>query len=43
MDNRNGVDRMEDNYDRLSKIWDVFEIQDRTFLKFYNPSENLAN
>lgn len=26
MDNRNGVDRMEDNYDRLWKIWDVFEI-----------------
>jgi len=42
MDNRNGIDRMEDNYDRLWKIWDVFEILNRTFSKFYNPSENLA-
>jgi hypothetical protein len=42
MDNRNGVDRMEDNYDRLWTIWDVFEILNRTFSKFYNPSENLA-
>ena len=33
---------MEDNYNRLWKIWDVFEILNRTFSKFYNPSENLA-
>ena len=34
---------MEDNYDRLWKTWNVFEILNRTFSKFYNPSENLAN
>jgi hypothetical protein len=37
MDNRNGVDKMEDNYNRLWKTWDVFEILNRIFSKFYNP------
>jgi hypothetical protein len=32
----------EDNYDRLCKIWDIFEILYRMSSKFYNPSENLA-
>jgi len=40
-DNRNGVDRIEDNYDRLCKIQDIFEILIRMSSKFYNPSENL--
>jgi hypothetical protein len=43
MDNRNGVDRMEDNYDRLWKIWDVSEILNRTFSKFYNPLRKSGN
>jgi hypothetical protein len=42
MDKRNGVDRMEDNYNRLWNIWDVFQILNQTFSKFYKPSENLA-
>jgi len=33
---------MEENYNRLWKIWDVLQILNRTFSKFYNPSENLA-
>ena len=42
MDNRNEVDRTEENYNTLWKIWDVLQILNRTFSKFYNPSENLA-
>jgi arabinogalactan endo-1,4-beta-galactosidase len=33
---------MEENYNRLRKIWNVLQIPNRTFSKFYNPSENLA-
>jgi hypothetical protein len=33
---------MEENNDRLRKTWDVTEILNRMFSKFYNPSENLA-
>jgi hypothetical protein len=40
-DNRNGVDRIEDNYNRLCKIQDMCEILIRISSKFYNPSENL--
>jgi len=32
----------DENFDRLRKIRDMFEILTRTFSKFYNPSENLA-
>jgi hypothetical protein len=42
MDNRKGVDRTEENYDRLWKIHDIFEILNRKFSKFYNLSENLT-
>ena len=41
-DNRNKHDRKEENFDRLWKIRDQFEIQTATFSKFYNPSEYLA-
>ena len=41
-DNRNEPDRTDENFDRLWKIWDLFEIRNATFSKFYNPSENLA-
>jgi hypothetical protein len=30
------------NYDRLWKIRDVLKILNKTFSKFYNPSEHLA-
>jgi hypothetical protein len=41
MDNRKGVDRTKENYDRLWKIQDIFEILNRTSSEFYNLSENL--
>jgi hypothetical protein len=41
-DNRTGAERTEGNYASVWKIRDRFEILKRTFLKFYNPSENLA-
>jgi len=41
-DNRNEVDRIEDNYDKLCKIQNILGILNRTSSKFYNPSENLA-
>jgi len=41
-DSRNEPDRTDENYDRLWKIRDLFEILNSTFCKFYNPSENLA-
>ena len=41
-DNRNEPDRTGDNYDRLWKIWDLFEILNNTFSKFYNTSKNQA-
>jgi len=33
---------MEENYNRLWEIWDILQILNRKFSKFYNPSENLA-
>ena len=41
-DNRNEPDRADENFDRLWKIRDLFEILNNTLSKFYNPSENLA-
>jgi aminopeptidase-like protein len=40
--NRNEPDRKDENFDRLWKIRDLFEILNATFSKFYSPSENLA-
>jgi hypothetical protein len=40
---RNRADRIEENYNRPWKIQDIFEILNRTFSKFYNPSENLED
>ena len=42
IDNRNEPDRTDENFDRLWKIRDLFEILNATFSKFYIPSENLA-
>jgi len=39
-DNRNEPDRTDENFDRLWKIRDLFEILNSTFSKFYNSSEN---
>jgi hypothetical protein len=36
IDKRNGVDRTEENYHRLWKIYDVSEILNSGFAKFYN-------
>jgi len=33
---------MYENFDRLWKIRDLFQILNGTFSKFYNPSKNLA-
>ena len=41
-DNRNKRDRTDENFDRLWKIRDPFEILNDTFSKFYNHSKNLA-
>jgi len=41
-DNRNEPDRTDENFDRLWKIRDLFEILNDTFSKFYDPSKNLA-
>jgi hypothetical protein len=41
-DNRNEVDRTEQNCDRLCKLWAVFEIVNTAFSKFCSPLENLA-
>jgi len=41
-DNRNEPDRTDENFDRLWKIQDLFEILNSTFSKFYKPSKNLA-
>jgi len=41
-DNSNEPDRTDENFDRLWKIQDLFEILNATFSKFYNLSENLA-
>jgi hypothetical protein len=34
---KNEPDRKDKNFDRLLKIWNLFEILNRTFSKFYNP------
>ena len=36
-DNRNGVEKMEENYDSLWKIQTVFEILNRYFQNFTTP------
>jgi hypothetical protein len=41
-DNRDGHDTKEGNCDRLREIQDIFEILNRKFSKFHNPSENMA-
>jgi len=41
-DNRNEPDRTDENFDRLWKIRDLFDILNATFSKFYNLSKNLA-
>ena len=41
-DNKNEPDRTDENFNRLRKIRDLFEILNVTFSKFYNPSDNLA-
>jgi len=38
----NEADRTEENYDRLCKLGFLFETMNKTFSKFYNPSESLA-
>ena len=42
MDKRDEVDTKEGNCDRLWEIKDIYEILNRTFSRFHNPSENLA-
>jgi hypothetical protein len=39
--NRNEPDRTDENFDRLWKIRDLFELLNDIFSKFHNPSENL--
>jgi hypothetical protein len=41
-DNKNEPDRKDENFDRLWKILNLFEILNRTLSKSYNPSEHLA-
>jgi hypothetical protein len=41
-DNRNDAHNTDKDFGRLWKMRNVFEILDRTFSKFYNPTENLA-
>ena len=41
-DNRNEPNRTDQNFDRLWKVQDRFEIVNATFSEFYSPSENLA-
>ena len=36
------VDKNDNNYDRLWKIKEVFDILGVVYSKFYNPSEHLA-
>jgi hypothetical protein len=40
-DNRNEPEMTDENFDRLWKIRDMFEILNGTFSKFYNPTKNL--
>jgi hypothetical protein len=41
-DNTNEIDKNAENYDRLCKIRDVFDMLNNAYAKFYNPSEHLA-
>ena len=41
-DNRNDTHNTDKNFGRLWKMKNIFEIVDRTFSKFYNPTEHLA-
>ena len=41
-DNKKGMDRTDDSYDRLWKIRGLFETLKAHFSKFYNPSKHLA-
>ena len=41
-DNKNEPDMTDENSDRLWKIRNLFEILNKKFSKFYNPSEHLA-
>ena len=41
-DNRNDTQNADENFGRLWKMRNIFEIIDRTFSKFYNPTEHLA-
>jgi hypothetical protein len=42
VDNRKEIDKNDENYDRLWKMWDAFEMINNTYIKYYNPSEHLA-
>jgi hypothetical protein len=42
MDNRDDTDTKEGNCDRLWEIQYIFEILNRAFSRFHNPSYNLA-
>ena len=41
-DNRNEPDMRDENFDRLWKMRNLFEILNEKFSKFYSPSEPLA-
>jgi hypothetical protein len=41
-DNRGGDDTKEGNCDRPWEIQNIFQILNRTFSRFHNPSENMA-
>jgi hypothetical protein len=41
-DNDNESDKNDENYDRLWKTREVFDMLNVTYSKFYNPSEHLA-
>ena len=41
-DNNTETDRNADSYDRLWKIWTIFDTLTDAYEKYYNPSEHLA-
>jgi hypothetical protein len=41
-DNRKEITKNDENYDRLCKMQDVFEMINNAYLKYYNPAEHLA-
>ena len=41
-ENKNEPDMTDENSDWLWKMWNLFEILNQKFSKFYNPSEHLA-